>query len=96
MKMYIAGKISDLPIEEARSLFEQAEFDLRAVGHEVVNPLKLPHVENTTWEEAMALDISNLIECDAIFMLTNWEDSLGARLERLLAMRLEKEVFYQL
>lgn len=96
MKIYLAGKISGLPIEEARELFEHAEKELKECGHEVVNPLKLPHAENTTWEDAMALDISHLIQCDAIFMLSNWSDSLGARLERLLAMQLGKEVLYQI
>ncbi len=41
MKIYISGKISGLPLEEARDKFQLAENRLRMGGYEPVNPLKI-------------------------------------------------------
>jgi hypothetical protein len=94
MKVYISGKITGLPFQEARANFDAAELNLFCKGHEPVNPMTLPHNHEGEWEDYMALDIAELTKCDAIYMLKNWHDSHGARLELKIAVHLEKQVIY--
>lgn len=39
MKIYVSGKISGLPIEEAKQRFANSQALLESIGFEVVNPL---------------------------------------------------------
>lgn len=89
MKIYISGKITGLPIEEAQAMFQAAEDhlneSLKEYNVEVVNPMKIDHSHGQTWEEFMREDIYALLSCDSIYMLKNWTDSKGARLECAIA-----------
>lgn len=40
-------------------------------------------------------DIELLSRCDAIFMLRNWEQSEGAKVEHETAKQLDKEIIYE-
>lgn len=93
-KCYISGKITGLTEEEASSNFEQAETLVRLLNFIPVNPMK--EVSNPKdWQDAMLQDIKILFNCDAIFMLSNWCDSKGARIELEVARILEKEIIYE-
>lgn len=74
MKIYISGKISDLPMEEVRAKFAQAEQQIMAFGHTPVNPLNNGQPTDASWEEQMLASIKMLFECDAIYMLHDWGD----------------------
>jgi hypothetical protein len=95
MKIYISGKISGLPEAEAFKNFDTATEILVAMGYSVVNPMYLPHNHEKTWEAYMKEDIEALMKCDAIFMLKNWRDSKGAKIEHDLAECLNFKIFYQ-
>ena len=41
MRVYIAGKVTGLPIGEVYTKFGAAEFWLKQQGYDVVNPLRL-------------------------------------------------------
>lgn len=86
MKVYISGQITGL--DNFAELFEQAQIKLESQGHEVVNPVKIEHNHDKTWRSYMKNDIKALCDCDAIFLLPNWESSNGARLEYHVALRL--------
>jgi hypothetical protein len=43
----------------------------------------------------MLEDIKNLFYCDSIFMLHNWVESKGARIEHFIATEMEIKIFYQ-
>ena len=89
MKVYICGKISGLPIEKARNRFQQAENFLLAMGHEPINPMKLPHEHDKSWKSYMKECISYLFDCEAIYPIEKEiEDSLGAKIEMSLASHL--------
>lgn len=54
MKIYVSGKISGLPIEEAKQRFADSQALLESIGFEVVNPLEFGFVTkrnlgNRTW-----------------------------------------------
>lgn len=92
-KIYISGKISDMPYEEAFNNFLKAEHALKQIGFEVVNPMKLDHKNAVTWSDYMRTDIKALMDCDNIFMLSNWRKSEGAKLEKHIADALEIKEF---
>lgn len=99
MKIYISGKITGLNLSHASQLFEEAEALLkeRYSKYDVnpINPMKIKHKENATWEDYMKEDIGALLECDGIFMLKNWSDSRGARVEYAIARELKLPIFYE-
>lgn len=82
--IYIAGKISGME-KEAFKLFEEAQHELESQGHVVINPMKLPHNHDKTWKSYMRECIKELVDCDEIYMLKNWADSHGAKLEYIVA-----------
>ena len=94
MKIYISGKISGME-KEAKELFGTAERELQAQGFDTVNPMKLKHDHDKAWSDYMREDIKALCECDGIYMLKNWKDSKGARLERKVAVRIGMRLMYQ-
>ena len=54
----------------------------------------LPHIHNKCWEAYVKEGILALVKCDAILLLSNWEDSKGAKIEKELAEILKIEVIY--
>jgi hypothetical protein len=95
MKVYISGSISSDLLNAPRK-FEKAERRIKKMfGAEVINPMKLPHVEGAEWEDYMAVDIEYLETCDTILMLPCWTTSQGARLEHAIAKRKGLNIIYQ-
>lgn len=58
-------------------------------GYEPVNPASIDfgpdETENATWEDYMRVCLPMLATCDYIFLLSGWEKSRGARLEKQIA-----------
>lgn len=94
-KIYIAGKIGDLPKEVYEFNFSVGEINGARMGYESISPLNLPHNHGKSWKEYMSEDLKALKGCEAIYMLTNWTDSRGARIEHWFAKRYGKKVYYQ-
>lgn len=94
MKIYISGKITGIE-EEAFQQFEFAETCLKLKGFDVLNPMKLEHNHDKTWEEYMKVCIVALMSCNAIFMLTNYYESKGAMIELSLAQELGMKVYWE-
>ncbi len=79
----------------AREIFDAAETLLREQGYSVVNPMKLNHEQHDkSWESYMKVCIRELTECDAVYMLPNYQLSKGAMYEFLLANVLKLEIMY--
>jgi chromosomal replication initiation ATPase DnaA len=95
MKVYISGKITGLPLSEAEERFKDAEELISALNLTPVNPLKNGLPRDSSWEEHMAKDIELLKQCEAIFMLENWEDSRGAKIEYDFAIGSGKTIMYE-
>ena len=80
MKWYISGKISGLPTDQVTAKFKQAEQQIRAFGHEPVNPTNNGLGSEASWNEHLVADVALLLECDAIYLLKDWGDSRGSRI----------------
>ena len=92
MKVYIAGPMTGLP-HFNRPAFHQAALNLSFEHHVPLNPAILP--DGLTEADYMAVGITMLQRADAIFLLTGWQFSAGARAEHALALKLGLEVIEQ-
>lgn len=96
MKTYISGKITGLELTEAQALFQAAEDVLRGTKCEPVNPMKIaPYNPDWEWHHYMAAYVEALFTCEAIYMLSNWADSRGARIEHAIAEQMGLKITYQ-
>ena len=90
MKSYVAGKITDNP--DYMEQFAEAEKALKLAGHAVMNPTILP--PGFEHHEYMKVCFSMIDVCDAVYVLNNWRDSKGAKMEVEYAMG-KKIVIFQ-
>lgn len=95
MRIYISGKITGLPEAEVKAKFEQAEVQIKAFGHDPINPLKNGLPETAPWVEQMGKDVELLLSCEAVYLLGDWETSPGARIEVAVAKEYGLEVIEQ-
>ena len=93
-KIYIAGRITGLPLEKALVKFKTAEDMLKSTEYCPVNPMRIsPFDENKSWHDYMDDCIKALVKCDGILLLDCWHDSAGARIEKSIAEALKLEIF---
>ena len=99
MRTYVSGKITGLEIVIAKQLFQNAVVFLTLeFAHETINPFDLftEEEERTfTWWQFMLRDLEHLSTCDAVYMLKNWKESRGARLEHAAAIESDMVIIYE-
>lgn len=102
-RVYISGPITGIP-DKNKYAFEKYENRFKELNLDPVNPLKLfteqeallmdlklennEITEKEYWAYFMKRDIAEMIECDIVAVLPNWENSKGANLEVYLARSL--------
>jgi len=89
MKIYLAGPMTGIEDFNYPAFHEQAA-RLRALGYTVLNPAENPLCDS--WEGYMRLAVAQLVQCDAVALLSGWSDSRGALIERALAFDLKMPV----
>ena len=90
-KIYISGKITG--DDNFKKKFKVAESKLRKSGWRIIaNPTSFPAA--LTWEAYMIQDIRELFTCDAIFMIDDWKESKGAKIEHAIALNCNKLIIY--
>lgn len=92
--VYVSGAMTGLP-DHNFPAFHAAAGALRSMGHTVYNPAERGIIEGYSWEAYLRVDILDLMNCNAIFMLDGWQHSRGARLELSIAAELGMEVWTQ-
>ncbi len=97
MKIYLSGKISGLSEKEYTENFENAKFSPTIEKHYAkifYNPCEIkPLFGIKKYWCFMAADLYTLIfKCDAIYLLDNWKDSKGAKIELFFALLTRKRV----
>ena len=93
MKLYIAGPMTGIEELNFPAFHAMAE-KLRAAGYEVENPAEINPDPTADWADCMRADLVALDTCDGIVMLPGWENSPGAQIEKLWAVRTKKTVFW--
>lgn len=91
MKLYIAGKITDNP--GYKEQFAEAEKALREQGHTTMNPAVLP--EGFEHHEYMKICFSMIDVCEGLYLLDNWQDSKGAKMELEYAIPKGKTIVFK-
>ena len=96
MKIYVAGKVSGLPLEHTKEKFKWHAAFLSFQGNEVINPMVIsPFDESKTWEDYISECIPELLKCDAIYLLRDWGQSKGARIEYVIAKELGLKIIFE-
>lgn len=100
--VYISGKITGEDLPTCIEKFKKAEDYLRALlpFAKIINPLDLAVKEfgidtSEKWEVLMRFSLKHMLDCGAIFMLTDWINSEGATIELKLAKKLNFDILYQ-
>jgi len=95
-RVYISGKIGDLPFDQVTDKFNKAKVWVTVNGWgEPVSPIDLPHNHDKTWASYMIEDLIALKSCHACYMLSCWEDSPGAKIEHSFAQRMGLTIIYE-
>lgn len=99
MKIYVSGKITGIDWDVAYEKFEKAEYKaISTLGgiEKLINPMKLhPKEPKRSWEHYMAVDVCELLCCNAIYMMSCWGSSKGARVEYAIAKELGMQIFFE-
>lgn len=98
MKIYISGKITGLKPVEYGHRFGYTASKLRLEGNRVINPVSMLselNIEGFEHSDLMHICYAAIDICDAVYMLSNWYESKGAKLEHQYALDKGKEVIYQ-
>ena len=92
--VYISGPITGV-FDGNKSEFNKAAETLMNLGFDVVNPRLIPIPEGTTpnsedfWNVMMKESLKSMMECNSIVLLEGWGNSVGAVVERDLALTLD-------
>jgi len=87
MKVYLSGPITGCE-NHNYDAFEYAEHVLTEQGYAVINPLKLEHSHDKSWQSYMRECIKALMDAEVIVMLDGWLESQGAVIEHSIARNL--------
>jgi hypothetical protein len=83
--VYIAGPVTTDLSEFNFPAFNAVAEQLRAEGAGVENPAENGSDDTLTYGEYIRLGLRQLLRCNEIMLLPNWEASRGAQLEKLVA-----------
>ncbi|MBQ9637449.1 MAG: DUF4406 domain-containing protein [Prevotella sp.] len=95
MHIYLSGPISGHDLETRRLDFAAIQQTLEALGHTVFNPMRNGLPAEASTHRHMHADITALLQCDAIFMMTGWLHSKGCKLEFDVATAIGLSVYFE-
>ena len=93
--IYISGKITGT--DDYLQRFERAEKHLNTMNiTDVINPAKVnSYLPELSYSQYIKMSLCMLEMCDTIYMLKNWEDSTGAKLEWEFAKANNYKIMYE-
>ena len=92
MNVYISGPISGQEKATQKFNFDCAQSEWEAKGYMVINPFP---IAKESYEEGLRACIKLLCECDTIYMLNGWSQSMGAKLEHKIASAIGMNILYE-
>jgi hypothetical protein len=93
-KVFISGRVTGLPREEAKRNFERGKKMLLQNTFDFINPLDLVR-EGATNREAMKILLPILTDCYAILLLNDTKFSEGSQVEECVARYCGLQIFYE-
>lgn len=93
-RIYIAGKMTGLSPEMVYEKFHRAARWIESNQFEAVLP-PLNDLSPEMWYNNMLICLNTLLECDVIYLLQDWENSDGAKVEYLFARKAQKIIIKQ-
>lgn len=93
--IYISGKITGT--DDYLQRFERAEKHLNNMNiTDVINPAKVnSYLPELSYNQYIKMSLCMLEMCDTIYMLKNWENSVGAKLEWEYAKANNYKIMYE-
>lgn len=91
MRVFISGKITG--DKNYRRKFKKAERKLKRMGHEPVNPAIFP--EGWKHDQYLYITLAMLETCDAVYMLGDSFNSIGAQAEHDLAKEIKMPIYHE-
>ena len=92
-RVYVSGPMSGLP-ELNATAFDEAAEALRELDYAVCNPIETSQqLGKLSHAEYLRFDFQRVLEADFLVALDGWEDSVGARAEILMAIRMGTKVW---
>lgn len=93
--IYISGKITGT--DDYLQRFERAEKHLNNMNiTDVINPAKVnSYLPELSYSQYIKMSLCMLEMCDTIYMLKNWENSVGAKLEWEFAKANNYKIMYE-
>lgn len=94
---YIAGPMTGRP-DWNREAFIHADMFLTSIGKTVLSPIRMQPVfmpERIAHEQYMKICLAMIDAAEAIYFLTGWELSKGAKMEHDWARALGKRIIYE-
>ena len=97
MKIYISGKITRDKNYKAKFERKSQKVAIIYPEAEIVNPIEITnHLHfGSKWSEYLKVCIRELTKCDTIYMLKDWINSEGAKLELCIADKLGLEIIFE-
>ena len=96
-RIYLAGKITGLDLEDAITKFKEASAKLRAEGYEPIYTMEhYPYqkFKNWKWSDWMRASLKLLLSCHELAALPSHMESKGALLELITAKELGMPIKY--
>ena len=93
--IYISGKITGT--DDYLQRFERAEKHLNNMNiTDVMNPAKVnSYLPELSYSQYIKMSLCMLEMCDTVYMLKNWENSVGAKLEWEFAKANNYKIMYE-
>lgn len=91
-RVYLAGPMSGIA-DFNYPAFNQAAEQLRAKGFIVENPAENTPPACNSWTGYMRIALRQMLLCDMLIFLPNWQQSRGANLEYKIAQQLSIPTF---
>lgn len=91
-RVYISGRISGLPLDEAKKKFQHYEDFIRSIGLTPINPMHNGLPDTASWMQHMHEDIDLVASAGAILFIPDWTKSDGANVEYFVARHLGLEI----
>lgn len=93
MLIYISGPVSG--ISNYKENFLKVKKLLESKGFKTLSILDVPCLGDGcfTWSDCMKVAITLLEKCDKIYLMDGWQQSSGARIEKIWAERTNKGIY---